>query len=359
MASSTTAKRAIASTFVLACPLIAVFFVLKPKQAKPEVGPIPLKAAMRVAAVPLWSESPLSGNLPYQWYTQKAFLYRRLDSSLGSESIAPGEHDAAGDVLRSYQEVGGDLEGAGPTGPADWMLSPDRRWLLTYLGDPEKRLWAAISLDGKKHIKCPARFHFQPLVCWKSDSSGWIELFRGDNGPNSASYTLAANPVEGPVTPLARSRAGYNGRPEVLGGVDGDGMAIATWVTDEQNRIPVRVFHMKQPTVPPIRMRITLPPLANLMETELSPDARRLAWVFVIPDHAKHGLRLPFFKSSTPDTVQQLWTSDFNGGDMRQIAVSDPKTGEALTAVHFVRWLPDGKTVSFVDHDSLYTISAE
>ena len=360
MESPTTAKRAIGSVLVLACPLVAVFCVLKPKPAAPETSAhVPLVAARLVAPVPPWSESPLSGNLPYQWYSQNAFLYRRLDRSLAAASIAKGEHDATGDVLRSYQAIGGDLEETGPTGPADWTLSPDRRWLLTYLGEPGKRRWAAISLDGKQRVTCPARFNFQPLVCWKGDSSGWIELFRGNSGPNSASYNLSAKTVAGPSTPLARSREGYYGRPDVLGGIGDDGMIVATWAEDERHRIPMRIFHMNQPNTQPTRMHIALPAQASLQEVELSPDGSRLAWIFLVPDQTKHGIRLPFFKPSARDTVQQLWLSDLDGAAMHRIAASGDKPSEPLTAIHFVRWLPGGKTLSFVDHDSLYTIPAK
>lgn len=345
--------------FVLACPLIAIFCIIKPKTAPPEPSHIPLVAATRVSAAPQWAETPLSGNIPYQWYSQSSFLYCRYDHSLGAATVSRGEHDVTGAVLRSWQSIGGDLEDTGPTGPADWMLSPDRRWLLTYLGVPGKRRWAAISLDGKQRRTYPARFGFRPLVCWKGDSSGWVELFLGSAGPTAASYSVAANAPTPSLTPLATNHEGYYGRPVPLGGTIDNGIVIATWAEDERHRVPMHIIHPGSSSIPSVRTKVLLPRQADFMEIELSPDGRRLAWVFVVPNHRRHGLRLPFFKSSTPDIDQQLWVSDLDGGKMHRIAAGDSVSKEELTTIHFVRWLPDGKTLSFVDHDSIYTVTSE
>ena len=123
---------------------------------------------------------------------------------------------------------------------------------------------------------------------------------------------------------------------------------------------------------------IVLPKRATLDKNDfvLSPDGKRIAWIFHFQDryahhpnlweqfwvvHIQHRARL--LPKNIP--TEEVWVSSRNGSDMHQIGYKI-ETWRLDTNIDNMKWLPDGKAVSFMysgrgmnGKDGLYTIPAD
>lgn len=106
---------------------------------------------------------------------------------------------------------------------------------------------------------------------------------------------------------------------------------------------------------------VTLPDHTQSLDYD---DAKILAWpnrrVFY---HLSYYALLPSpqhpSRKKTPTPVEDIWISRANGKHLREIGYVRQEEGpDAGTALYDLRWLPDGKRLSFEHNDALWTVRA-
>jgi hypothetical protein len=245
--------------------------------------------------------------------------------------------------------------------------SPDGQWLLWASGEQHHLVLHAATLDGKRHVHTPkAKTEYDNLyVYWLGDSRRFVELVT----PDCKKFTQALiHDVEAPddvkVIPIPESSPLQwaccttddiwvaaedrlvmtpGGRPGAYGGV---GPAL----TIRQAGLDPALGWSSVSTVRPPPESVMLCGLA------LSPRSDRIGWLIARE------------KEKGP-TIVSLWVSRLDGTGWREIGYQethkiDGGFGEHL--LHFrasapgdLRWVPDGKHLSFSYKGGLYTVPAD
>jgi len=120
-----------------------------------------------------------------------------------------------------------------------------------------------------------------------------------------------------------------------------------------------------------LKLPSTLFPFTDLYDICYSPDGERVAFLYVL-DNRQVGWLPPFLQGwwdrlfphnpTTPYKVS-LWVSDIHGQRMHKVG-EVPHVGNVFSSVDenypsSVQWLPDGKTLSFLAHGSVWTVPAD
>ena len=111
------------------------------------------------------------------------------------------------------------------------------------------------------------------------------------------------------------------------------------------------------------KFKIHMPSYVVLVDLAFSPHGDRIAWVLMqthpSPASALLHRILPMVKL-VPKTVTGLWVSQIDGSNLHEIGHLDNPSGpNKIPPIDYVRWLPDGKKLSFVYRDALYTVPAD
>ena len=238
----------------------------------------------------------------------------------------------------------------------NWQLSPDGRWLLGESNSySRKQSWVATSTDGTRQVIRPHQYDQHEeggvFALWRPDSRSWIQTLEVDNKVHIFSYRLN--------TPLVADRAqdffffghalvGFFGAGRVLAirpeTGDGGGVGVADF-GDGPASAPAS-FYIPQ-----------VPANMDVQEVVLSPDRNRLAWKFTVkplPLGLKATINSGYVRHSSPSMVG-LWISDLNLNHLREIGTLDIRDDHITN----LRWMPDGKRLSFMDGDALYTVPAD
>ena len=97
-----------------------------------------------------------------------------------------------------------------------------------------------------------------------------------------------------------------------------------------------------------------VPANMDVQEVVMSPDRTQLAWKFTVrplPLGIKAAINSSFVRRSAPYEAG-LWTSDLNFNHLDRIGTVDIRDDK----INAVRWTPDGKNLSFIDDNALYTV---
>jgi len=98
-------------------------------------------------------------------------------------------------------------------------------------------------------------------------------------------------------------------------------------------------------------------------EVVLSPDGKRLAWKLHARENgAGSGLlaRLLAYFGARPRAMISLWVSRLDGSDFHEIGHEEaPPMHVWPEAIREAQWTPDGRHVSFLFQDALWTVPAE
>ena len=92
------------------------------------------------------------------------------------------------------------------------------------------------------------------------------------------------------------------------------------------------------------------------MDVAVSPTADRLAWR-TVQRSAFASLPPLFRRLSYYGDTHTLWVSRIDGGGMRRIG-SETEVGYEMQPFGHLRWLPGGKSLSYVYGGELYMIPA-
>ena len=109
-------------------------------------------------------------------------------------------------------------------------------------------------------------------------------------------------------------------------------------------------------------VRPKLPTGAEVQALFYSPRGDRLAWIInrTVPDKFAVLHRwIPQYKP-TPQKTTALWVSGTLGENLHEIGhIPITEHGRQFYLLDYVRWQPDGKMLSFVSNDTLYTVPAD
>ena len=101
---------------------------------------------------------------------------------------------------------------------------------------------------------------------------------------------------------------------------------------------------------------------AEVQELFYSPRGDKLAWIInrTVPDKFAVLHRwIPQYKP-TPQKTTALWVSGTLGENLHEIGhIPITEHGRQFYLLDYVRWQPDGKMLSFVSNDTLYTVPAD
>ncbi len=299
----------------------------------------------------------------YGWLSNDSFLLARVDRDnprgvLFKRELASGRETALPALTKLYNQA---------DGGCILQISPDGRWVFWWTGKIHEVAIHVSRLDGSGHLQvAKAKADTDNLdVFWLSDSRRFVELAM----PRLGKFTRAlVRHVEKPDVveelPIAESNplqdaCAVAGREVALAGGDrlialpcslhGYGPIDANdAIGDSGLLIGKGAGDQRSPIVPP--------PKSNAFcGAALGPRCDRIAWLVASA-------------SDENETRVGLWTTRLDGRQWTPVgfeATGKPDTGFGEHLETFmaeapgsVRWLPDGKSLSFFYKGDLYTVPA-
>ena len=233
-----------------------------------------------------------------------------------------------------------------------WQLSPDAQWLLSggqFLNTPV--VWVASAVDGSKQIVRPRQQNYEEdglFTVWRPDSKSWVQMLEQNDQVHTYSYRLNST-----LTPVSIANTNLNGNVAV-GFYSQDRLFCLRPRTGDGGGIGVMDLGVDVSSAPVENFIQNVPANLDVQEVALSPDRTRLAWKFVVkplPLGIKVTINSSYVRHSAPSEAG-LWTSDLNFNHLHEIGTVDIRDDQIST----VRWTPDGKSLSFVDDNALYTV---
>lgn len=216
----------------------------------------------------------------------------------------------------------------------------DRVWFAAEVANGERREW-----DGSESIGYGAQ------ALWMPDGRHWAELI------DSCNETRLRVHAVGEPGGFEIRHGFFAGGYRHLGFLDATrAIGIAREVSEGTVQA---VEYEVRPNPPPRRLfSLKVPSDAyGAVEATLSPRGDRLAWRF---EHKPAPFGLRFLNGATlvhafPASRVALWVSRPDGSGMRRIGVVAPGS-DALQAL---RWTPDGKRVSFLHGNRLWSVPVD
>lgn len=356
-------RRMVGSVIGLAALILAAVWLF----ALPNTGRLP-RDSVRIASVIPWADptqakTPLTTPIPYFWTT--------YDDLIRAQRLA----DGSSLVLRARLNPDHTLTPASTSPvhlPAGTFLaspSPDGSHLLS--GRSSKVFEDAFRIDvhlltaeGKDDHLLPAMWA-QNMV-WMPDGKSWI-----------VSYALkdVLSTLDGKPFRLLETTALSEETPYVLG-VDAQGQAIAT-IGGEYfeepapssqrtgRNYPDFAFLAFDPNLPdrnPRRWKVTVPPQTVRGSVLLSPHAERILWIVEKQSSLLAQWKARLHPQATRSSVgeQALFVSRLDGSEMRELCslpLEEVKWGRNTirkSPLANIRWLADGKRISFTYKNALY-----
>ena len=328
--------------------------------------------ATRVAPARGWSGTGTQthGIVPYFWLSDHEVLWFRGNDPLEAvrREIRTGRDTPF--LLRTPAVI------APPKG-FPLTLSPDRRWLLWVNERGARQTAVASRVDGSRAVTWPRPWYDYSLA-WLPDNSGWVW-----HGTVATVHRLAGSRVDlVPFqTKFVASRPGRVAQaPHLLGTAPG-GKTIAfdTQAMHNSDRfysvldvgragfvfepIPKQVAFVEldlvRPGAPGRRFTLPMPSGAEQSVLALSPAGDRIAWLTY-----RNG-RAPAFLNRLP---QELWLSSWKQSASLWVAPTDGGKPPRLVgrlildegeSVGPPSWTPDGRRLSYLYQDALWTLPVD
>lgn len=256
-----------------------------------------------------------------------------------------------------------------------WRLSPDGStvvwhcsksymqpyyWLIQRLGatGPEKRRVGKYDISDNTIS-----------WTWLADSRRWM-WFDEENynytGTHARIYNLDAGvrEIATAVINPARSLWG-NGPTQILGVTTENAVVSTSFGADPVSKMYLLSFQVDHPSRPAEIKSVILPFSTFILEAALSSKTDRLAWCLyheVLPPVPVELLNRLLHRKSQPESRAEIWVSNLDGGAMRkvgQVVLRDDSHGRTANYPRSLRWLPDGKQLSFIMKDELRVIGTD
>lgn len=279
--------------------------------------------------------------------------------------LAPAVYDPATGQKTVLSALGHALHSAEYLSLQQSRLSPDGKWLVTGVhGQPQTCTLA--SLDGAHAVEVPVKYadtNYAHTV-WAPDSRSW--LYVAEDPYDHCAHVRIYDTGGKLLRDVAHAMQFYGREP--LGFVIGERVVAASRTIYGDGGIPFAEFGL-YPNCPPRRLYdLTAPGDASaVMDVALSPRGDRLAWAFAytpVPLGIRALRRSRLFRGREPSSFG-LCVSRVDGSAMRDLGrLSSPGDRglpywAAPGRLRCLRWTPDGKRVSFLYEDGLYTVPAD
>ena len=247
-----------------------------------------------------------------------------------------------------------------------WELSPDRASLLWIENRREGAVFRVASLDGSRTTSWergagsePIRSTEQPWWAWRQDSKGWVEATRllytppdtakwdsvqAGDGTLHARFFMLETPAK--VLDIVPSRSKFHPvqipRTAVVGFNAQGRLELLEWPNDAHPTGYRLVDYDALHHIAPVRgFTAVLPPDCTPTNLTISPSGLQVAWLL-----ARHA----------PERTE-LWITDWMGKSA-QMYESRPVAQGGQMELSEPRWTPDGKHVTYLYHNILYTVKA-
>jgi hypothetical protein len=235
--------------------------------------------------------------------------------------------------------------------PPNATLSPDGKWLLWNHVDFPRSQWVAAAFDGQQQQwaqgsdPASTEAYLPNHALWMPDSTRWVELVSRLKN-DIYSIHLAHKYAMGGTTPV--STVHISGLQDGLPvGIRQDEVVVmdnSPRRTDAPIRqIDLSLVSLGADKVTAQQLSVPIPVSAAVADVRLSPQGERLAWILE-QEHDKTRL-------------YTLYTADADGAHARPIgSAPGMQIGKAYSWPRELRWLPDGKQISFVYQNAVYTL---
>jgi hypothetical protein len=236
--------------------------------------------------------------------------------------------------------------------PPECSMSPDNRWLLwnskpsPYFGN-----WVAATIGGKQQkwaqgVDPDSNVSFVGgHGLWMPDSKQWVELIQRYS---NRTYTIHLARVYEVGRPRPLRTIRITGLQDGLPvGVTYDGLVAMHVGTKHGNaptaQLDLALVRIDSDSATARPVSIPIPVSYNVADVILSPKGDRLAWV------ARQG--------PVAESLHTLYTADADGSHFRSIGSAvGIRTPREFSWPRELRWLPDGKHVSFAYNGALYVV---
>ncbi len=223
-------------------------------------------------------------------------------------------------------------------------MSSDGKWLL-WVNDVAENGYKygtyGCKLDGTKRFQL---FQFQESIAWIPDSSKWLAI---DTRKKSHMAIVQVRGLDGKVQSSIRFKSSL---------IDSDGLDSVMltkqnnelyWLfltdSNETNKVKIIKWKLGKRSAPVQTISIPFPSDTEVDPgfPQLSPDGKQIAWVADRRNNAY---------------AKSIWISDLDGSMAREIGQLTTSLDETATFALGVRWVPDGKHLSFVYKNAIWTV---
>jgi hypothetical protein len=328
---------------------------------------LPQERQLMQIATPIMSTAdfrPRTGNwdelIPYYWLSDHELGYFVNDAADAHRTLIV-HNLATGKMDRRFTASINDL----PWGEAS-LMSPDGKRLLWLHGSTSvKRRPVVYALDGSSVISMPAIRGDE--LTWTSDSRS---LAKPESNTGQGGLELL-RPEDGSVRPISiagarvRQLLGFTSQGHAIIATDGVGFEH-TFYRSQQGpsgsspSIQLAEYDLAAPSQPVRRVTIPMPADAEYGHIILSPQGDRLLWSMfarqAMPLQEWLHRLFPSYKPSL-NLVIRWQVSRLDGSDMHEIGMI--RVSRRNGSYSNPRWLPDGKRISFIHNNTLYTVPAD
>jgi hypothetical protein len=302
-----------------------------------------LARATKLAQIDSWDWRSLN-LLPsgYLWLSNQEVLSARERSGrevLFRYNLSSGKDVALVQLSQWFQKTDGRLDEA--------LTSPGGQWILWW----NDAFIQVAKLDGSQYARYPR--HPTSDLFWVQDARHWVELWNADETPG------ANVRVRSPERPL-ETRTSFLPSDEITGYLD-NGLVTPTGQL-KAIKMPygasLRVTFVEGnigSNIPLSQQRLHAPD-GNILQAQLSPQGDRIALLniseprYALPRFLRRFLP---WQQKPVAAHTSVWISTADGKNMRELGSFPSKT---FTALH---WSPDGKRLSFVYQNALWTVPVE
>lgn len=328
-----------------------LLFLLSAPPSKPPAPPPLLPLAHRIMSATDWQE--------YDWMSSEevlAFVGTSSDPKPRMIHITSGQD--------YFLEFFPDLFAHRPNRAHLYMtLSPDRQSVLWYecpvvAGHSDR--WVVAALDGKQMINVafPREIGSPGDPVWAPDSRRWAMLWDdARKGPVCYVFSVEKRSL---VREIPLPQAGKKEEGKVIRWIVGFTQSghILSSVAQEDGSDKVEMLECasagKQEEPHRYTIRLLKPAVVN--DCILSPKGDRLAWL--LEERKKPSAD----KDAAGGARLELWISRRDGSGLQAMGFMDIASENVKRTEWYpsqLSWLPDGKRLSFIYKDALYTVPVE
>ena len=348
--------------------------------------------ATRLMTMPTSIADVGMGSSAYQWLDSKTVLiHDRIEDY--TVDVATGARSTPSWITQAQKKFGGKKTSTGFYG---WVLSPDRKWAVASVslmtdqspaklpmmlagrmdpggGTPSTHgvpafpaqggRWLLARVDGTAIVDIGAAKDLLDIPVWHPDSKGWFEVDQSSAEASTVSeWTISGGKVTrktvesvAQMSPMTVIGAVSNKSVLTMAGGDEDDGEDDS---DSEQTMPYNVIHFeKGKEVVDTTYKYPFGLVSIPLGHELSPDATRIAWDNASARGGLGGMLLQSAVMHKSPYNMELKVGNLDGSRMR-VLVTEPMEGQYAGPIS-IRWMPDGKHVSYVDMGGLWSVPVD